>query len=105
MALFEFNLKHYEDVIDAINEGVDIRTSQIYKNSNGWLTMNVWCGEDRDRAEVWVEGDYDEERTLIKLIEDSEDYDLYINWNEGYLTVEFDEEEDDEDWGAEDDEW
>lgn len=52
MALFEFNIKHHEDVIDAINEDIKIRTSQIYKNSNGWLTMNVWCGEDRDRAEV-----------------------------------------------------
>lgn len=52
-----------------------------------------------------MEGDYDEEKTLIKLIENGDDYDLYINWNEGYLAVEFDEDEEDDDWDDEDEEW
>jgi hypothetical protein len=105
MALFEFELKHHEDVIDAINEGIKIRVGQIHQNSNGYLTVNVWCGEDRDCAEVWVDGDYDEENALIKLIKNNDYYDLDINWEEGYLTVEFDEYEEEDDWGDEDDEW
>lgn len=105
MALFEFTLKHHKDVIDAINEGVKIHTSRIYQNSNGYLTLNVWLGEDRDRAEVWVDGDYDEENILIKLIKNDEDYDLDINWEEGYLTVEIEEDDEyEDDWDDEDEE-
>lgn len=49
-----------------------------------------------------MNGSYDEERALIK----NGYYDLEINWDEGYLTVEIEEDDEyEDDWDDEDEEW
>ena len=101
MAYFE--LKNHEEVIEAIEAGYEIRTSQIYENSNHWLNILArWSedGESVESVEVEVNGSYDEERALIK----NGYCDLEINWEEGYLTAEIEEDED-EYWDDEDEEW
>lgn len=103
MAYFE--LKNHEEVIEAIEAGYEIRTSQIYENSNHWLNILArWSedGESVESVEVEVNGSYDEECALIK----NGYYDLEINWDEGYLTVEIEEDDEyEDDWDDEDEEW
>ena len=84
----QFDIKRHEEVVDAINDGIEIRIGQIRKNANGWLVLNVYCGEEYGTVEVWVTGDYFEERDLIKNGYEN----LEVNWDENYLTVDINED-------------